>query len=462
MLIPFLEPMKIICNIANTAIEGCINIVSSTTNIISSFFEPEKKEIDEKSKAKLKSPDLSERQIIILNNLVNRHTVKRNLWIRAKIILSLFHGRKKSQIAKSLETRRKVVYKWLKVWLGEEDRLKIAEKQGVEDKELCVLIISVLSDAPRPGCPIKFTAEQMAQIVALACEKPENSGIPINYWDSKTLAREAVSREIVQDISPRTVGRLLKDLYIKPHLSRYWLNANPEDPELFQQQIEMICQLYLKASELFANNIKLICVDEKTGIQALEHMFPAKPVMPGSVEKVEHNYKRNGTVCLIANFEVATGKITTATIGPTRTEKDFLKHIQETVSDDPKGNWIFIMDQLNTHKSESLVRFIAQQCNIDADLGEKGKRGILKSLKTREAFLSDPSHRIRIVYTPKHTSWMNQVEIWFSILVRRLLKRSSFKSTEELKAKILNFIEYFNAVMAKPFKWTYTGRPLTV
>jgi transposase len=223
--------------------------------------------------------------------------------------LKLFDVQNKSQIAKALGTRRKVIYKWLKVWLKEEDRLLTAEKQGIKDKQLCLLIISVLSDAPRSGSPVKFTAEQMAQIVALACEKPENSGIPINYWDSKTLAKEAVRRGIVRDISSRTVGRLLYDSCIKPHLSRYWLNANPEDPVLFQQQIEIICKLYLKAAKLFANNIKLICVDEKTGIRALEHMHPAKPVIPGSVEKIEHNYKRNGTVCLIANFEVATGKI---------------------------------------------------------------------------------------------------------------------------------------------------------
>lgn len=462
MLMPFIVSLKTICNIANTVIEGCIDFVSSTTDIVFSAFTSSKEETNKNPNFKFKLPNLSKMQAGILNNLVNRHAIKRNIWIRAKIILSLFHGDKKAQIAKQLGIRRKVVYKWLKRWLKEEGKLMIAEKQGVKGKQLVLLIVSVLSDAPRSGCPSKFTAEQMTQIVALACEKPENSGIPINYWDSKTLAREAVRRKIVQDISKSTVGRILNDSFIKPHLSQYWLNAKPEDPELFQQEIEKICQLYLKAAEMFANNIKLICVDEKTGVQALEHMYPAKPVMPGSVEKIEHNYKRNGTVCLIANFEVATGKITMATIGPTRTEKDFLAHIKKTVSAAPEGNWIFIMDQLNTHKSESLVRFIAQQCNIDEDLGEKGKRGTLKSLKTREAFLSDSSHRIRIVYTPKHTSWMNQVEIWFSILVRRLLKRSSFKSTEELKGKILNFIEYFNDVMAKPFKWTYTGRPLTV
>ena len=462
MLTIFLDSLKTICNITDTFIEGCADIASSTTNFIFSLFVSDKKEINYIPKTKLKAPDLTDKQLIILNNITNRLAVKRNIWVRAQIIIKLFYGRNKSLIAKDLGIRRKVIYKWLVRWLNEEDRLITAEKQGIKDKQLCLLIVSVLSDAPRSGCPVKFTAEQMAQIVALACEKPEKSGIPINYWDAKTLGKEAVRRKIVRDISPRTVGRLLHDSCIKPHLSRYWLNANPEDPELFQKQIETICQLYLRASKLFADNIKLLCVDEKTGIQALEHMHPAKSVMPGSVEKIEHNYKRNGTVCLIANFEVATGKVTTATIGQTRTEKDFVKHIRETVSDNPKGNWIFIMDQLNTHKSESLVRFVAQQCNIDIDLGEKGKRGILKSLKTREAFLSDPSHRIRIVYTPKHTSWMNQVEIWFSILVRRLLKRSSFKTTEELKSKILNFIKYFNDVMARPFKWTYTGRPLTV
>jgi len=462
MLIGFLEPFKAICNITNTIIEGCIDFVSSATDMVFSAFDSGKEESDKNPKSKIKLPNLSKMQAVILNNLINRHAIKRNLWIRAKIILHLFHGYKKARIAKQLRIRRKVVYKWLKIWLKKEGKLKIAEKQGVKDKQLSLLIVSVLSDAPRSGSPIKFTAEQMTQIVALACEKPENSGIPINYWDSKSLAREAVRREIVQDISPSTVGRILNDSFIKPHLSQYWLNSNPEDPELFQQEIEKICQSYLKAAELFANNINLICVDEKTGIQAPEHMYPAKPVIPGSAEKTEHNYKRNGTVCLIANFEVATGKITMATIGPTRTEKDFLEHIKKTVFADPEGNWIFIMDQLNTHKSESLVRFIAQQCNIDKELGEKGKQGILKSLKTREAFLSDSSHRIRIVYTPKHTSWMNQVEVWFSILVRRLLKRSSFKSTEELKVRILNFIDYFNKVMAKPFKWTYTGRPLTV
>ena len=181
---------------------------------------------------------------------------------------------------------------------------------------------------------------------------------------------------------------------------------------------------------------------------------------PGSVERQEFEYIRHGTQCLMANFSVATGSIIAPSILDTRKEDDFLAHIQKTISTDPEAEWIFIVDQLNTHKSESLVRFVASHCGIECDLGIKAKEGILKSMKTRATFLSDKSHRIHFVYTPKHASWLNQVEIWFSILVRKLIRRASFSSKENLKERILQFIEYFNRTMAKPFKWTYTGTPL--
>lgn len=222
-----------------------------------------------------------------------------------------------------------------------------------------------------------------------------------------------------------------------------------------------MCDLYAEAPVLHAAGVHLVSSDEKTGIQALERLAPTRPMKPGWVERREFEYIRHGTQCLIANFEIATGRVVTPTIGATRTEADFLAHVAQTVAEDPLGTWIFVLDQLNTHQSESLVRWVAQQCALQDDLGVKGKSGILASMTTRAAFLQDATHRIRFVYTPKHTSWLNQVEIWFSILVRRLLKRGSFTSTVELRQRILDFIEFFNRAKAKPFKWTYAGRPLT-
>ncbi len=205
----------------------------------------------------------------------------------------------------------------------------------------------------------------------------------------------------------------------------------------------------------------IVSTDEMTGIQALERIAPTQPMRPGQVERCEFEYERHGTLSLIANFNVVTGQVISPSLGPTRTEADFAAHLARTIDTDPDGVWLFVVDQLNTHQSEALVRLVAQRCGLTDDLGVKGERGVLQSMATRAAFLSDPAHRIQFVYVPKHTSWLNQIEIWFSILVRRVLKRGNFASVEALRTRILEFIAYFNQT-AKPFKWTYTGRPLVV
>ncbi len=249
---------------------------------------------------------------------------------------------------------------------------------------------------------------------------------------------------------------------MKPHLSRYWLNANPDDPEVFGAQVQIVCACYQAAPALSRDGVHTVSVDEMTGIQALERVAPTRPMRPGRVERREFEYTRHGTQCLIGNFDVVTGEVIAPTVQATRTEEDFAGHLQRTVATDPAATWVFVCDNLTTHCSESLVRYVAEACGIGADLGKKGKSGVLKSVETRKAFLTDSGHRIRFVYVPKHTSWLNQIEIWFSILVRRVIKRGNFTSTADLREKILAFIDYFNRTMAKPFKWTYTGRPLNL
>lgn len=410
-----------------------------------------------KAKTEIK---VNSRQRSILKRMLRRRQLAHCMVWRIRIILLAVQGLSNSEIARRVNKDRFTVRLWRSRWAEAYPALVAAQEEGTGKRELAAMMEEALSDAPRSGSPGKFSPEQLVSIIAIACEPPEHSGRPVTHWTPYELADEVIKRGIVDSISPRTVGRLLQGASLKPHLSRYWLNANPESPEAFETQVQLICELYSKASALHAAGVYLVSVDEKTGIQALERKSLTLPMLPGLIERREFEYIRHGTLCLIANFEVATGQIIMPTIGPTRTETDFASHIAQTVASDPTAQWIFISDQLNTHKSETLVRWVAQECGIEKELGKKGKSGILKSMKTRCEFLQDPGHRIRFVYTPKHTSWLNQVEIWFSILVRRLLKRASFSSADDLQQRILNFIEYFNKTLAKPFKWTYTGKPL--
>lgn len=403
--------------------------------------------------------NITDRVEKILRTMKNGYKTEHRLVVRASIVLHAAHGRSNAWIAERLHVSVDTCSKW---------RIRFAEKlehlKNVEEAVPCMLAIeveSVLSDAPRSGCPRKFTGEQIAQIMKLACTKVSARGHERRVWTSGLLADEAARQGIVEEISPRTVRRNLHDAHIRPWHTEYWMHSpdKDENPEEFAERVSGICSLYLRAIELKELGTHVVCVDEKTAIQALMDKYPAKPVRPGFAERKEFEYVRKGTLALIAGLDVATGEIFPGRIGKTRTETDFAAAIRKMISTDPDAEWIIVADGLNTHKSESVVRFVAEQCSIEEDPGRKGRNGILRDMKSRADFLECEDHRIRFLFTPRHTSWVNQVEIWFGTLSHQLLNRRSYGSTKALDASLRKYIRQYN-VTAKPYKWTYTGIPL--
>jgi transposase len=234
-----------------------------------------------------------------------------------------------------------------------------------------------------------------------------------------------------------------------------------DEPKAWNAQVLEICQTYRDAIELHRNQgIHTVSIDEQTGIQAIERIAADLHPQSGMIARREYEYIRHGTLGLFGNLHIATGKILSPILRATRTEEDFLENIDGLVCTDAKAQWRFVTDNLNTHASESLVLYIAEQCGIETDLGTKGSHGILQSLESRRDFLTDKSHRIRFVYTPKHCSWLNQIEIWFGTLRRKLTRYGSFRSLDDLADRITRFIDYYNETMAKPYRWTCDGTVL--
>ena len=313
---------------------------------------------------------VSERQQVLLNEFSKSRTVGKGVVQRATIILLGFAGLLNEEIAAQVGLNRLQVGIWRQRWRDAWDALCVWE--CTEPHRLREAILDVLADAPRPGAPATFRAEQVAQIVALACEPPKLSGRPIDHWTLRELRDEAIKRQIVAAISVAQVGRFLQQAAVQPQRKKMWLNTTEKDPQKFQAEVENVCRTYLEApAKATVDGTHTVSVDEATSLQAIERNAPEKPVEPGRVAKPEFEYSRHGTTTLTAGLEVVTGKIVCPTLEATRTEPEFVAHIARTVDTDPDAEWIFVVDCLNTHMSASLVAFVAQRCDLPDALGKK-------------------------------------------------------------------------------------------
>lgn len=300
-----------------------------------------------------------------------------------------------------------------------------------------------------------FPPEERHQVLVLVTTQPADVGVPVSHWSREELAVKIRQDAPYRDLSRSTIQRILAEADLKPHKCRSWLHS---DAPTFEEKALAICKLYLDAPRLYAHGELVLCCDDKTGIQALQRKQPTKPMQPGRPAREEVEYLRHGTRCLLATFVVATGSVY-GDVTARRTNQDFRRHLRHTVAwlaghypQATKYHWV--LDNLNTHWSLEVCALFARLNGI------KYEPKNLKRGRERIAFLTDPSHTHVIHDTPKHGSWLNQVEIWFSVLARRVLRRGDFPSKADLMRKILAYIAYHNEYKAQPYEWTYTGKPL--
>jgi transposase len=406
---------------------------------------------------------ITEKQSVILNEFASSRTVAVSLAQRSKIVLMAFEKVHNDQIAGQVGLNRNQVGIWRHRWKDAFfDLVAVECSEGIP--ALKQAIIKLLSDSPRSGRPPLTTSEQLTQVASLARESPSESSLPISQWTSTEMVNELIRREVFEQVSAASIRRWLDRMDLKPHRHKYWLFSPDRSTPDYDQRVRLICEVYAEAIEAYQRfGIHTICVDEQTGIQALERIALDRACAPGFWRRLEYEYKRHGTLCLFGNFHVATGKLVAPMIRETRTEVDFVDNLKGIVGEDPKARFRIVLDNLNTHCSETCVRYVAEECRIDGDtLGEKGRSGILKDQDSRREFLSNPLHRIHFYFTPKHSSWLNQIEIWFGVVRSKVTRYGSFCSIGNLRNKLTEFIRYYNDVLSHPYQWTYRGKPLCV
>jgi DDE superfamily endonuclease len=295
-----------------------------------------------------------------------------------------------------------------------------------------------------------FPPSARLEVMAMATRKPATYHCAATRWSLDDLVA-ALAQGCPWTMSRSSIWRILEEADLKPHRSVYWLNSH--DPD-FEGKARALCSLYLNALRFFVQDRVVICTDEKTGMQILQRKYPTQPITPGKPEKREHEYIRHGVRALIASFVVPTGHVVW-NLGQTRTSADFAAHLRNVVQQLPDmARYDWVVDNLNTHWSLDVCHLVAQWCQIPCVATE------LRRGRQRRAFLSDPTHQHVFHFTPKHGSWLNQVELWFSVLARRFLKRGDFSSAHDFEARLSDYLEVYNTHHAHPYRWTYTGQPL--
>lgn len=341
---------------------------------------------------KARRVQMTERQQKVLLEFSRSRSESRSLVQRAQIILAAFDSQLNEDIARQVGLNRKHVGRWRKRWQDAWEQLTRLE--CMEPAKLRSAIRDTLADAPRSGSPGKFSAASVCDILAVACEPPENSDRPVSQWTRDELREEVIKRGIVENISASQVGRYLREAQLQPHRRKMWINTREKDPQEFQRKVKAVCDTYQQAAARFAEDgTRTVCCDEMTGIQALERAAATQPMQPGQVERQEFEYIRHGTTTVIGNWDVVQGVTLCNTIGPTRTEEDFVAHIQQTVATDPQAKWVFVADCLNIHQSAGLVEWIARECE---PVPEEGQCPLGKKRSPRRPEKPDHASRVSV------------------------------------------------------------------
>ena len=368
-----------------------------------------------------------------LQALVRASSTPQSLSLRARIVLRAAAPDTQTnlQIGRALGCGNHTVGKWRRRYLA--------------------LGFAGLQDAIRPGRPRTIASATRIQVISVASTLPHDQERTVTRWTLDEIVATLLDALHTDPISRSSIWRILHDIDLKPHKSEYWLNSHDAD---FEAKAHTICQLYAHAIEASQQGRLVICCDEKTGMQVLERKTPTKPAQPGRRERREHEYIRHGTPVLINSLAVATGHIAW-TLGTTRKAADFVAHLQrayQTLPHMERYDWV--MDNLNTHWSLDVCRLVARWCEVPFDPAKLTK-GV-----QRRAFLCDPCHRHVFHFTPKHGSWLNQAELFFSVVHRRFLARGSFPSAKDFERRLERFLKDYNIRHAHPYRWTYTGEPL--